>query len=107
MEEPAWVELLFKRFRGFDYFRNRFTLDSRREHIEELLAQEDGRKESLHSAAVAALDSDDPATVVPALFFLFVVGCESDVALVEPLTNSADEYVEKAARTCLFELTHS
>ena len=75
--------------------------------IEEWMAQETGRQEELRCAALAAIESDDLATVVQALSLLLVVGSDSDVSVVEPLTRSTNEAVQKAAKTCLFELTHS
>ena len=96
---------MFKRGHGIDAFRNRFALDFHREMIEECVAQEDGRQEELRSAAVAAVESNDPATVVQRLAFLLVAGNKADVPFVEPLTHTRNESVQKAAKTCLFELT--
>ena len=107
MEEPAWVQLLFNRGHGLDAFRNRFVLDIHRLIVEECIAPESGRQEVLRRAAAAALETADPARVVQGLSFLLVVGTESDGAIVEPLTQSTNDAVQKAAKTCLFELMRS
>jgi hypothetical protein len=104
---PAWIELLIKRGHGLDAFRNRFALDLHPETVEEYMAQADGRRDELRHAAVAAIESDDPAPVVQALSFLLVAGTDSDASFVEPLTRATNDAVQKAAKTCLFELTHS
>ena len=71
------------------------------------MAQENGRQEELRCAAVSAVESDDPTTVVQGLSFLLVAGSDADALVVEPLTRSTNDAVQKAAKTCLFELTHS
>jgi hypothetical protein len=107
LDRPAWIVLLFKRGHGLNAFRNRFALDLHREAVEEYMAQADGRRDELRHAAVAAIESDDPPTVVQALSFLLVAGSDSDVSFVKPLTRSTNDAVQKAAKTCLFELTHA
>lgn len=107
VEAPAWVEILFKRGHGLDAFRNRFALDFHRQLVEECMGQETGRQEALRCAALAAIESNHPARVVQGLSFLLVAGSESDLSMVQPLTRSTNEAVQKAAKTCLFELTHS
>ncbi len=107
VNKPIWVEILFKRGAGLNAFRNRFLLDFHRQSIEECIAMENGRPEELRRAAVVAIESDDPATVVQGLSFLLVAGRQPDMQIVEPLTRSANAAVQKAAKTCLFELSHS
>jgi len=105
MEKLTWIELLFKRGHGLDAFRDRFLLDCHRQRVEEDMEQEGGRREELRRAALTAIESDDPATIVQGLSFLLVAGSESDTSVVEPLTRSTNEAIQKAAKTCLFELS--
>ena len=62
--------------------------------------------DALRSAALARLSDSDPRSVERGLSCLFVVGTSDDVPAVERLTAHSDVDVQKAARTCLFELRH-
>ena len=103
-EREAWVDLLFKRGHGRNAFKTRFLYGLHREFVEEEIAQEPGRGDKLRAAALAALQSDDPKTVLQGLSFLLIVGRPSDRSVVEPLIQSRHEAVQKAAKTCQFEL---
>jgi hypothetical protein len=58
----------------------------------------------LREGALRQLADDDANLIECALAVLFVVGKSNDAAAVEPLLLHQNERVQKAARTCLFEL---
>lgn len=103
-EIPTWIQLLFIRGHGLNAFLNRFQLDFHRRHIGELLSEDPQRSEELRSAAIEALKSDDPKTLIQALSFLLLVGEPTDLDSIEPLLGSENPRVQKAAKMCLFEL---
>jgi hypothetical protein len=101
---PAWIVLLFKRGHGLDAFRNRFLLDLHRDHVERALPGGPEAREQLRSAALTAINSEDRDTIIQGLAFLLVVGRSPDLDAVSSLVGNADEAVQKAAKTCRFEL---
>jgi len=103
-EEPAWIELLFKRQNRHHCFKTPFLLQLNARQIEESLSLVPEERSHLRRIALQRLASDDIDHVVIALLALFVVGTSADALIVEPLTVHGDEYVKKAAKTCLFEL---
>ncbi len=62
--------------------------------------------DTLRAAALARLSDDDPRTVERAISCLFVVGRLPDISAVEPLVSHSDLGVQKAAKTCVFEIRH-
>ena len=103
-EQPAWIQMLFKRGHGLDAFDTRFLMRLHRELVEERLGEGPGRRDQLRSSALEQLQGDDPRTIVQSLAFLMVVGTPSDLPKVEPFLNHPHELVRKAASTCRFEL---
>ena len=103
-EEPAWIELLFKRQNRHHCFKTPFLLQLNARQIEESLSLVPEERSHLRRIALQRLESNDIDHVVIALLALFVVGTSEDARTVEPLKAHTDDYVKKAARTCLFEL---
>ena len=78
--------------------------DVTRERIIQIVdANEDGR-ELLHGACSEYLQHEDVRHIVCALACLFVMGTSADIAVVEPLLKHPQDFVCKAAKTCLFEI---
>ena len=78
--------------------------DVTRERIIQIVdANEDGR-ELLHGACCEYLQHEDVRHIVCAPTCLFVIGTSADIAVVEPLLKHPQDFVCKAAKTCLFEI---
>ena len=75
-----------------------------REWVTEVAGAYENGWDLVRSAARAKLGDDDASMVERALTCLFVTGTSADVAAVELLAAHPDEAVQKAARTCLFEI---
>src|SRR5260221_11812942 len=105
-ELPTGIERLLTRVtfscseQGFVHFRQ----DILRKWVGEVAdAHENGWK-LFRQGAVAQLADEDADMVERALAVLFVAGNASDAAAVEPLLSHRDERIQKAAKTCLFEI---
>lgn len=85
---------------GYVHFRQ----DLLRKWVSEVAEAHENGWELLREGAVAQLCDEDADAVDRALAVLFVVGNAVDAAAVEPLLSRRDERVQKAARTCLFEI---
>lgn len=73
--------------------------------MQEQMEQESGGRVELRTAALDALDSQEPDIIIQGLAFLLVAGSPEDLPRVAPFTTSSDERTQKAARTCHFELS--
>jgi hypothetical protein len=85
---------------GFVHFRQ----DLLRKWVGEVADAHENGWALLREGAVAQLADEDAEMVDRALAVLFVVGCASEAAAVESLLSHRDERVQKAVRTCLFEI---
>ena len=85
---------------GYVHFRQ----DQLRRYVGEVVdAHEDGAR-LLREGAREQLSDEDPQMVDHALACLFVVGNADDVSAIEQLLSHPLESIQKAARTCLFEV---
>jgi len=103
-QKQPWIQMLFQRGHGQCAFRNRFQLDFHREMLRGQIAQEPGRSAELRAAALDALDSQDQDIIIQGLAFLLVAGRGEDLPRIAPFTASPYECIQKAAKTCQFEL---
>jgi hypothetical protein len=104
MDEPGWIELLFKRLHGSDPFSTPFIMKLNQERFQDAMGCVPDGAQLLHRAALHRLTSEDDGDVVCALAALLAVGDKSDAAAVEPLLEHPEDFVRKSARACLFEL---
>jgi len=103
-EMASWILMLFERGHGLSAFDTRFLYDLHKEMVEENIENNPDRREELRRAALEAIQSDDSRRQVQGFSFLLVAGEVQDILVVEPYTSSSDENIQKAAKTCLFEL---
>lgn len=102
--EQTWIQMLFQRGHGLDAFRNRFTLDFHRQLVQEQIAEAPDRMAQLRAAALDALNSGESDITIQGLAFLLVAGTSEDLPAAASFTASIDERIQKAAKTCHFEL---
>ena len=106
-ERPGWIMALFRSgfsIGNFETSYAAFRLRTVKDLIEDRIPQEPGSREALRQAALEELDNPNHLIVERALFFLLVVGHAIDAKAVKPLKHSPNEVIQKAAKTCLFEL---
>jgi len=72
--------------------------------VEDNIENDPKRREQLRLAALEAIKGKNNRLQVQGFSFLLVAGEPQDQLAVEPFTRSSDEDVQKAAKTCLFEL---
>ena len=85
---------------GYVHFRQ----DVLRKWVGEVAEAHENGWELLREGAVAQLGDQDADAIDRALAVLFVVGNANDSSAVEPLLSHPSERIQKAARTCLFEI---
>jgi hypothetical protein len=107
MDYPVGIDRLFKSGLALGCFESRhapYRQDGMKRHVEEYLASVADGAEKLRAVALQALNDADLRIVERALAYLFEVGQATDVEVVQPLAAHRDETIQKAARTCLFQL---
>ena len=106
-EYPGWIELLFKSAVGKNCFEGEyapFRQDMWKDEIRSRMEGVPNAGRDLRSAALAELCSEDLYRLSSAIMCLIVVGKPGDASHIEQLTSHANEYIRKAAKSCLFEL---
>jgi len=106
MNSPAWIEMLYKRGHGLNAFSTQFLFNCHKDDIHEEISIAEGRSEQLRQASLARLDSEEIRPIIQSLSFLLVVGKPEDLETIEPFVNHSDIRVQRAAKTCCFELKH-
>ncbi|MFZ1936605.1 MAG: hypothetical protein WCB27_07100 [Thermoguttaceae bacterium] len=103
-DRPGWIQLLYDRHTAEPALRTACLLHLSQGFIAgEADAQPAGR-EQLRKAALDEVESDDPQFVGFSLICLGVVGEPEDLPVVTGFTDHPSDLIQRAARTCLFEL---
>ena len=105
-ELPAGIQLLLRRgsFSCSEAEFVQFRQEHLRKRVTEVAEAHENGRELLREAAAMQLGSGDIDMIDHALAVMFVVGVASDAAVIQPLLSHPADRVQKAARTCLFEI---
>lgn len=103
-ETPAWISLLFKRSKACHALHTGFLLELTNRDTRELVdAYPDGNR-LLRQVSLERLNSSNPHTLALSLIFLGVVGSLEDVSHAESFLDHSSDLVQRAAKTCCYEL---
>ena len=105
-ELPAWMTPVLARL-GFSCAENGFVqarVSAMRDHVEAVADSVQNGRAELRAAALRQLTDERPEMVDRAVSCLFVLGTADDLGAIRPLIDHGDVRVQKAARTCVFEL---
>jgi hypothetical protein len=101
---PGWIQFLYKRGSAGHALHTGLLLDLTNESIAEEADAHPGGRQQLREVALSELESGDLQNVALSLVYLSVVGQAEDLNAVERFANHGSDLVQRAARTCQYQL---